>query len=80
MSTGASTQREVPTSGAVRLGIDPVSCDGIGICAHFAADLLTVDSWGFPILPADPLSRRDLRAAKAAVSACPRRALFLHSA
>jgi len=62
---------------SVRLRVDPVACDGVGICAHIAADLLTGDSGGYPILPAEPLTRRELRAAKAAVAACPRRALFL---
>jgi ferredoxin len=77
MSTPQSMQRTLSKTGAVRLRIDPVACDGVGICAHLAADLLTVDSWGYPILPTDPLSRRELRAAKGAVAACPRRALFL---
>lgn len=60
-----------------RLRVDPVACDGIGICAHLAAGLVTVDSWGFPIVPTGPLHRKDRRAAAAAVAACPRRALFL---
>lgn len=60
-----------------QLRVDPVSCDGVGICAHLAVDLITVDSWGFPVVSAEPLDGRTRRQAKAAVAACPRRALFL---
>jgi ferredoxin len=60
-----------------QLRVDPLACDGIGICAHLAAGIVTVDSWGYPILPTRPLARGDRRRAAAAVSACPRRALFI---
>jgi len=60
-----------------RLRIDPVACDGIGMCAHVAPGLVRVDSWGYPIPAADPLTARQARAASAAVACCPRRALFL---
>ena len=60
-----------------RLRVDIVACDGVGICAHLAPDLVTVDSWGFPIVAGEPLSGRLYRQARAAVTACPRRALFL---
>jgi ferredoxin len=68
--------REAP--GEPRLRIDPSVCDGIGICAHLAPDLITVDSWGYPILDPAPLSTRsEQRQAAAAVAACPRSALHL---
>ena len=60
-----------------RLRVDIVACDGAGICAHLAPDVVRVDSWGFPILPAEPLSGARERQARAAVTACPRKALFL---
>jgi len=63
-----------------RLRIDPSVCDGVGICAHLAPDLITVDSWGYPIVSIEPLERRAFeRQARAAVAACPRKALFLDS-
>lgn len=64
-------------SAAPRLRVDPVACDGIGICAHLAADVVRVDTWGYPIVSAEPLSARRERQARAAVAACPRKALFL---
>jgi hypothetical protein len=45
----------------------------VGVCAHVVTDI-ALDSWGYPILPQRPIEGS---AAKAAVAACPRRALFL---
>jgi ferredoxin len=61
----------------MKLHVNPVACDGVGICAHLAPDVVRVDSWGFPIVGAAPLSDSELRQARAAVKACPRKALFL---
>ena len=61
----------------VRLRVDPTACDGIGMCAHLAPGVIDTDSWGYPILPADPLDSSDLKAVNAAIAGCPRRALFL---
>jgi ferredoxin len=60
-----------------RLQVNIVSCDGVGICAHLAPDVVRVDTWGFPIVADTSLSGGKLRQARAAVRACPRRALFL---
>jgi ferredoxin len=65
-----------PDAGAAALRIDPSVCDGVGICAHLAPDLISVDSWGYPILRAGTLdSASERRQAAAAAAACPRRAL-----
>jgi ferredoxin len=65
------------TTDGWHLRVDPLACDGIGICAHLAPDLVAVDSWGYPIVPRDALGKRALRQAQTAVTGCPRRALFL---
>ncbi|MEO6702571.1 MAG: ferredoxin [Jatrophihabitantaceae bacterium] len=62
---------------ADRLLIDPTNCDGIGMCSHLAPDLVTVDSWGYPILVQRILERGELRSARRAVAGCPRKALFI---
>jgi ferredoxin len=59
------------------LRIDPIACDGVGICAHVAPDLITADRWGYPIIRNGSLCDRLERQARAAVRACPHRALFL---
>ena len=64
--------------GSVRtLGVNPIACDGIGICAHLAPDLVRLDSWGYAILARRSLEADDERRAGLAVAACPRRALFI---
>ncbi len=63
-----------------RLRVDPVACDGVGICSHFAPDLIAVDSWGYPIVTAERLDASTRRQARSAVAACPRRALFIAEA
>ena len=47
------------------------------MCAHLAAGVVTVDSWGYPIVPTGTLSRREKASAEVAVAGCPRKALFL---
>ena len=60
-----------------RLVVDPVSCTGIGICAHAGGRVVDLDAWGYPVVPESALTGRDARAARAAAKACPRRALLL---
>lgn len=60
-----------------RLRVDPIACDGVGICSHLAPELITMDSWGYPIVDARSLDARLLRKAKSAIGACPKEALFL---
>ena len=60
-----------------QLVVDPVSCDGVGMCAQLAPDVVGLDSWGFPVVPPGPLSRADSKQAARAVAGCPRRALLL---
>lgn len=61
-----------------RLRVDPVSCAGIGLCAQITG-AVELDRWGYPVLePVVPDG--DLRSARRAVRACPRRALWLEPA
>ena len=59
------------------LRVNLIACDGVGICVHLAPDLVRVDSWGFPIVTSLPLDRSGRRHARAAVRACPHKALFI---
>jgi ferredoxin len=59
------------------LRVNPVACEGIGICQHVAPNLVRADSWGYPIVSGQALHGADKRAAEAAVVSCPRRALFV---
>ena len=65
-----------PQAAAAALRVDPSLCDGVGICAHLAPDLVALDSWGYPIVRGGPLGAgQERRRAEAAAAACPRRAL-----
>lgn len=59
-----------------RLQLDPVACDGHGLCAAAAPDLVTLDRWGFPVVRPD-VERGTLAQARAAAAACPALALRL---
>ena len=39
----------------LRLVVDPIACDGRGICRDLLPEVVALDDWGFPILPAGPL-------------------------
>jgi ferredoxin len=68
-----------PQAGSTRLRINPVACNGIGMCAHLAPGLIRVDSWGYPVLADHPLREAHVHPATAAISACPRAALFIET-
>jgi ferredoxin len=75
-----AARQPVTPSTHPHLRIDPSICDGVGICSHLAPDLITVDSWGYPILSTAALERANARRqAEAAVAACPKKALYLDS-
>lgn len=68
-----------------RLRVDMVACDGVGQCALVAPELVELDRWGYPVVRRDPegdggRGRDDDAAARRAVRACPRRALWLADA
>ena len=73
-------QERTPISAEVdppRVIVNPVACDGVGMCAVLAPDAVSLDPWGFPIVSTDPLNGAGRAAAARAVAGCPRRALLL---
>lgn len=56
------------------LSVNAVTCDGVGMCALVAPDLITLDAWGFPVIDSAAASR-SVKKARAAARACPHRAL-----
>lgn len=69
--------RATTTHTHTMLQVNPILCDGVGMCSHFAPDLISVDQWGYPIVPTDELTPDELNQARAAIAACPVRALSL---
>jgi len=56
------------------LSIDAAACDGVGICALVAPELITLDAWGFPVIDTTAADTGPAKA-RAAARACPHRAL-----
>ena len=68
------------TAGA-RLRVNPIACDGRGLCAEVLPELITLDDWGFPIIVDRDVPPALRREAAEAVRICPLLALRLdHSA
>ena len=59
------------------LRVNPILCDGHGLCAELFPERIGLDEWGYPIVDSRPLPPGLERDARAAVSACPTLALRL---
>ncbi len=60
-----------------RLAVNPIACDGHGICAELLPELIELDEWGYPMLPAGLVPAQLLPLARRAVRLCPTLALRL---
>lgn len=60
-----------------KLLVNPIDCQGRGVCAELLPEMITLDEWGFPIVDGRPVPAALERDARAAVSACPTLALRL---
>jgi ferredoxin len=60
-----------------RLVVDPIACDGHGLCAELLPEWIHLDDWGYPIIDGRPVPPELLRHARRAVRACPVLALRL---
>jgi len=61
------------------LRVNPIVCDGRGLCAELFPERITLDEWGFPIVDGAPLPRSLERHARRAVAECPMLALRLET-
>lgn len=62
---------------ADKLRVNPIACTGHGICAELLPELIMLDPWGYPIMPAEPLPEELTGLARKAVADCPALALFI---
>jgi ferredoxin len=61
-----------------RLIVDPIKCDGRGLCAELFPERVSLDDWGFPIIAADgEFGASLLEHAERARDACPLKALTI---
>jgi ferredoxin len=61
----------------MRLRVNPIDCAGHGVCAELLPELISLDEWGYPILPDQPVPQALARQARRAVTNCPALALTL---
>ena len=59
----------------MKLRLNPVACDGRGVCAQLIGELITLDEWGYPIIGETDIPPELHKAARQAASACPTLAL-----
>jgi ferredoxin len=59
------------------LRVNPIACDGAGLCAELFPERIGLDDWGFPIVDPAPIPRELEADARGAVAACPTMALLL---
>ena len=60
-----------------RLRIDPIACDGHGLCAELFPEWIELDDWGYPIINQSPIPRNLEEHARRAAKECPKLALRL---
>jgi ferredoxin len=57
--------------------VNPILCDGHGLCAELLPEAIGLDEWGYPIIEQGALPRSLEPHARRAVAACPVLALRL---
>jgi ferredoxin len=61
----------------MRLHVDPTACQAYGLCVETAPDLVDLDEWGYAAVRGGDVPPGSVDDARAAVAACPNRALRL---
>ena len=59
------------------LVVDPIACDGAGVCAELLPELIGLDPWGFPVVGDGEVPPGLVELARRATASCPRLALTL---
>jgi ferredoxin len=61
----------------LELVVDPVACDGRGVCAEMLPERIELDRWGYPVIDRAEIAPALFDHAIRAVRACPKQALHL---
>jgi ferredoxin len=65
------------TTPPVTIRVDPIACEGHGLCSELFPERITLDDWGYPIIDSTPIPGELAQHARRAVRECPRCALRL---
>ena len=60
-----------------RLRVNPITCEGHGVCAELLPEMIHLDDWGYPVLSEGEVPDGLLPLARRAADACPTLALLL---
>jgi ferredoxin len=61
----------------VRIHVNPIMCEGHGLCAELLPELIRLDDWGYPIIDQPEVPGELERLARRAADVCPTLALLL---
>jgi ferredoxin len=67
----------VKTKTTLELRVNPIACDGHGLCAELFPERVTLDEWGYPMIDSEPITKELEQHARRAVAECPAVALLL---
>ena len=59
------------------LRVNPILCDGHGMCAELFPERIELDEWGYPVIDPAPLTADLEKHARRAVAGCPAVALLI---
>ena len=63
-----------------QLRVNPIACNGHGVCAELLPEIIELDPWGYPILRSATVPPALALHARRAVATCPTLALLLERA
>jgi ferredoxin len=78
LSGSAAPRRSLRSAPGPRLQVDPIACDGHGLCAELLPELISLDDWGYPILHSRDVPAHLVPLARRARDLCPTLALLLN--
>jgi ferredoxin len=59
------------------LRVNPIACDGRGLCSELFPERVRLDDWGYPIVDGRAVPQELMGHALRAVAGCPKMALSL---
>lgn len=60
-----------------KIRVNPIMCVGHGMCAELLPEFITMDRWGYPIIPSDQVPDDLEQLARRAAADCPTLALLI---
>jgi ferredoxin len=64
----------------MRISVDPIACDGHGLCAELLPELVALDDWGYPMIRPDEVPPELERLVRRVRDVCPTLAVRIKEA